>query len=299
MASVVEPLLPEGIDLEFVLEEEVGEIIAEPTQMEQILMNLILNARDAIDSEGRILLTCSRVSLARTQAAKLEVEAGDFVKMSVSDTGSGMDAETRSRIFEPFFSTKTRERGYGLGLAVVESIVQLHGGWIEVETQVEKGSTFSVYLPEKRYSSEGPQTSSLPLRETTVMVVDDDADLLAMLNLALTRAGYSVIAASNGREALERLEAGDSPDLLLTDVAMPELDGVGLASELSRMKLQLPIIFMSSSAPKELSDRFASERLDWPSEAFVSKPFQLVHIVDAIEGALNALPDTQEHLPLF
>ncbi len=93
--------------------------------------------------------------------------------------------------------------------------------------------------------------------------------------------------------------AGDSPDLLLTDVAMPELDGVGLASELSRMKLQLPIIFMSSSAPKELSDRFASERLDWPSEAFVSKPFQLVHIVDAIEGALNALPDTQEHLPLF
>jgi signal transduction histidine kinase len=291
VAGMLERLLPSDIQLELSLDDGVGHIVGEPSQLEQIVMNLVLNARDAIGSSGRIQLTCSSISIGTERAKELQVEPGTFVEFCVEDSGSGMDPETRSRIFEPFFSTKARDRGTGLGLAVVQSIVQQYRGWIQVESELGKGSTFRVYCPQVQ-GFEAEPVSPLPQRLSQepgarLLVVDDDIDLLNMLAVALTRAGYVVDVASNGREALDHLQNQPPPSLLLTDVVMPELDGVQLVAELSSLGLKVPVVFMSSHSLNDLATRLAAEQLEVSSRRLLPKPFQLGLALSVIEEALR------------
>ena len=222
----------EDIALEIVLDPKLGVVRADPGQIEQVLLNLVVNARDAMPRGGTLLIETKNVS---AEAVKdyAESDAVPYVAIVVTDTGTGMEAEVKDRVFEPFFTTKEQGKGTGLGLSTVYGSVKQSGGFVVVESEVGKGSSFSIYLPRVRDVSKQQtevEVESGPVGTATVLLVEDEEALRRLSSRVLTRAGYSVLTASCGADAMMVAEQYEGTiDLLLTDVVMPGMSGRELA----------------------------------------------------------------------
>jgi PAS domain S-box-containing protein len=288
LERVLESTLGERIELGLDTPPEVPHVEADRSQLEQIVMNLVLNARDAIEGEGRISIALARADLDEGHVrAHPGARPGPHVVLVVTDTGVGMDEATRSRIFEPFFTTKERGRGTGLGLATVYGIVHQHGGTIWVYSEPGKGTTFKVFLPATASAiapAPAPRPPATPRVGATILVVDDAPALRKLIEGLCTMAGHRALVASGGEEALALWEQHEaSIALLITDVMMPGLGGGGLIERLRQRRPGLPVLCTSGYASVDLASRGALPA----SVAFVEKPFTAKALLGEIEALLG------------
>jgi CheY-like chemotaxis protein len=262
-----------------------GWIELDPAGVEQVMLNLVVNARDAIEGAGSIEIELGSAALdPRTAATMPEGMPGNYVTIVVRDSGCGMDEETRARIFEPFFTTKG-PAGSGIGLATVYGLVMQAGGFIDVDSAVGRGTAFTVYLPRMapvRPSARVRTLEPLHGRGETVLLVDDDSTVREMLQSMLERFGYQVIAARGGVEALDELRIDPARvGLLLSDVVMPGMDGLDLLDQVRAIRPGLPAVMMSA---------FTLDDVVGPGVRFVQKPFRseiaLRELRDAIDGGI-------------
>jgi len=291
LMKMLKRLLGETIILTFKAPEQLPLINGDGGMIEQVIMNLAVNARDAMSQGGTLSLHVSLVEVEEAfLASHPEARTGPFVCLKVTDTGCGMEPATQARIFEPFFTTKEVGKGTGLGLATVYGIVKQHQGWIQVHTYPGQGSTFSVFFPAQQAMAAGP-TVEVPEEQTalggseTILVVEDEPVVREMAHIILAEAGYRVLEAGNGKEALRLWKQhGSSIQLLVTDVVMPEgISGVQLAEQLLASKPGLRIIFASGYSMDDLDPRFVQEG----HAAYLQKPYTHVTLTRAVREALD------------
>ena len=270
VGKMLRRLIGENIELTTEPAPDVDSVCADPGQLEQVLVNLVVNARDAMPQGGRLTIATSNLAVA---AGAVPVPPGRYVVLRVTDTGTGMDAATVERAFEPFFTTKPRGKGSGLGLATVYGIVRQSGGHIEVESMPGAGTTFRIYLPRVEDVAEqgAASTAAAPARGAeTVLVVEDDERVRALARKALEQAGYRVLVAAGGKEALAAAEGHDGPiDLLMTDVVMPEMNGRTLTRRLTQRHPDLKVLYMSGYSDEDIAQHGVFET----GTAFIKKPF--------------------------
>jgi signal transduction histidine kinase/CheY-like chemotaxis protein len=288
------------IRIDMVLQEEIWPAVVDPTQVELVILNLALNARDAMPSGGRLTVTTMNVGTGRTSAPHDDLPRGDFVSISVSDTGTGMTEEVLARAFEPFFTTKTLGAGTGLGLSQVYGVARQSGGTVRIESRLGHGTTVWVYFPRAK-AQVAPQPAEqmdLPQgdRQGAILVVDDDRDVRRFVVTVLAELGYTVTEASSAREALDLMARGAPIDVALVDYAMPDMNGRDLVTAL-RLRHSAPrhILFMTGYAAN-IED--FSSRPD--SAAVLRKPFTAVELASAVERLLSssALRRGAEVIPL-
>ena len=289
MGKLLPRLIGEDIDLVINTAADLGTIRADASQMEQVIMNLAVNARDAMPSGGRLRIETSNAELDHSYAATHPiVQAGRYVLLAVTDTGTGMDPETQAHIFEPFFTTKEQGKGTGLGLATVYGVVKQSGGFIWVYSELGKGTSFKIYLPRVDQPAEGPGSSQVstvePHGTETVLLAEDELDVREVAREFLESGGYTVLEASNGAEAL-RLAAEHKGriDLLVTDMVMPGMTGQELAGRLQKACSGLGVIYMSGyseDAAAEAAQSDASTRL-------LTKPFSKNMILRTVREVLS------------
>jgi CheY-like chemotaxis protein len=259
--------------------------------LEQVLMNLAVNARDAMPGGGTLSIATTHFRIdqnyVRTHPEALE---GEFVCLQVTDTGCGMDSATMRRIFEPFFTTKEVGKGTGLGLATVYGIVKQHGGWIDVASQVNQGTTFAVFLPSgsepvAAKSAVPAPAAVVPGGKETILVVEDEPVLRDLAHTILEDCGYRILEASSGREALDVWNnSAGAIDLVLTDMIMPEgVSGMDLAETLLASKPRLKIIFASGYSMEELDTDFIRQG----RATFLQKPYTHVSLAKAVRECLD------------
>ena len=280
-------LIGEHIQLRTILDPELDSVSVDPGQMSQVLLNLIVNARDAMSNGGRLTIATRNIELNGEEADLIELDAGTYVTLEVVDEGSGMDEQTRERIFEPFFTTKEAGRGTGLGLSTVYGIVKQSGGHIEVFSAPGQGSTFGIYLPSEDTAGidqvDGEQTDKTAATGGTILVAEDEEIVRRTVRNILMLAGYEVIEASDGHQALA--QAADHPgaiDLLLTDVVMPDVDGPHLAQQISATRPDMKVIYMSGHADQRLDD----EHLTGSRTDFLQKPFTAENLIQNVRDTL-------------
>lgn len=265
-----------GSDIKFVLDLDprLGSVSADPTQFQQVIMNLAINARDAMPTGGTLTIATSEVELREPPRGSEDAEPGRFVRIDVTDDGVGMDAEQASRIFEPFYTTKEEGKGTGLGLATSHGIVAQHGGGLSVRSEPGEGTTFSILLPRVDGKSETATVAEDNLEEAaggegTILLTDDQEALRRVAVRVLSGAGYEVLDASNGTEALRIADAYEGEiDMLLTDLVMPEMNGYELAEAVRERRPQIKILYMSGHPPKT-RERYGQVAAEWHLE----KPF--------------------------
>jgi signal transduction histidine kinase/ActR/RegA family two-component response regulator len=289
--SMLRRLIGEQIELKMDMDPEAGYLRADRTQLEQVILNLTLNSRDAMPAGGRLVVQTGHRHYARTSRSKpLELAAGDYVTISVSDTGLGMDAETRDHIFEPFFTTKSRGRGTGLGLATTYGIIKQSGGSVFVESEPGHGTTFRTYFPQvvrevtvPGDSVEAPQSPSpAGMRAGRILLVEDEPGLRDIAQRVLARAGFEVTAAAGPDEAILAAESMAEPiDLLLSDVVMPGMRGPELAIRLREGRPGLRVLLVSGYAEEIVE----GDRDD--SLPFLAKPFSAESLLSAVDNALR------------
>ena len=294
MTKMLERLIGEEIALRVERLDKLPPVFADPAMMEQILLNFVVNARDAMPSGGgEITVRIAAVDVDAAYVARQPgARPGAFVRLSVSDNGSGMDAATQARIFEPFFTTKEVGKGTGLGLATVFGIVQQHEGWIEVESEVGQGTTFSVLLPatDQAVESAAPAEAA-PVAPTrggseTILIVEDEPMLRELAKAILSDAGYTILEAGEGVEALAQWrQHRDEIDLLLTDMVLPGgMSGRALAGMLTPEKPTLKVIFSTGYSPDQLGeDSGIREGLN-----FLQKPYHPPTLVKVVRACLDA-----------
>ena len=292
MERMLRRTLPGDVVLRTQLESALCAVLADAGQMEQVLMNLVLNARDAMPNGGRVFVRTANVELLTPMQHRFgRLDPGQYVTLSVCDEGSGMTEEILEHLFEPFFTTKGQGKGTGLGLATVHGIVVQSGGQIVVESVPERGTEFRVFLPAlvgttpQRRSS---PTAGQPLvagEVRTVLIVDDDDFVRDVAGRALTRSGYRVLTARGGDAALELLARQDpnSAVLVLTDVVMPGMNGGQLAERIAGDRPGLRVAFMSGFSTDEL----ARSGMGFPMRSFLIKPFTLPELVSFVEDAFR------------
>jgi CheY-like chemotaxis protein len=291
MTKMLNRLLGETITLQFDPPPALPRIQGDVGMLEQILMNLAVNARDAMLDGGILSITTSSVKIDEAYAqTHPEARSGHFLALMVADTGCGMDAATMGRIFEPFFTTKEVGKGTGLGLATVYGIVKQHEGWIQVASELGGGTTFTIFFParsEPMGSVQTGVTTAATVRggSETILVVEDEPVLRDMAHVILEDCGYSVIEARSGVQALEVWNShSGSIDLVLTDVVMPEgMSGVELAKRLLPVKPALKIIFASGYSMDELDTDFLSKG----HASFLQKPYTHVTLAKAVRECLD------------
>jgi signal transduction histidine kinase/CheY-like chemotaxis protein len=274
MRRMLERLLGEDIELELRCARRLGQARVDPAQIEQVVMNLVVNARDAMPRGGKLTIETDDVDLdAQFAAGHLGVSPGPHVMLAVSDTGVGMDKETLARIFEPFFTTKEKGKGTGLGLSTAFGIVRQSAGSIWVYSEPGKGATFKVYLPvtqDAPISLPPPAPESQVRGSETVLLVEDEAPVRALAAGILRKYGYRVLEAPTAREAIALAAAQESPvDLLLTDLVLPEMGGPLLAEKLLALRPALRVLFMSGYT----DDAVFRHGLLEAGGAFLQKPF--------------------------
>jgi PAS domain S-box-containing protein len=280
--TMLRRLIGEDITVELSTEPELWPVLFDRAQAEQVLMNLAVNARDAMPHGGKLSITTANV-----RRPGLGAGLDDFVQLEVTDTGTGMSSEVRALVFEPFFTTKSAGRGTGLGLAMVYGAVTEHGGRITVDSAPGKGSTFRILLPRLLRVASGagdePQTS-LPRGTETVMLVEDEDAIRALAARVLSKQGYTVHAYTNGREALEAFTRMDGAvHLVLTDAVMPEMNGRQLADAIRKTHPHTRIMFASGYA----EDVIASRRAHEATEDFLPKPYSTATLVRRVREALD------------
>jgi two-component system, cell cycle sensor histidine kinase and response regulator CckA len=280
-------LIPENIELKFVAGGGLGNVKADPSQVQQVLMNLIINARDAMATGGKLVLQTRNAEL--DDAGGPHDQAGaQYVLVSVSDTGCGMDSETMSHIFEPFFTTKEQGKGTGLGLAIVFGIVKQSGGHVSVQSEITKGTTFKVYLP--MVEAAIARESTKPIKHSsagseTILLVEDEDGVRNSTAEYLQDAGYTVLTAAGAPEALQVAEQYDRPiHLLLTDVIMPFMSGRELAEIMTSLRSGVRVVFMSGYSDNLLSTH---QILD-TKHRLLRKPFSLESLGQCIREVLES-----------
>ncbi len=271
----VRRMIPESIDIDFIPARALGAVLADSGQLEQIVMNLLVNARDAMPGGGTISVETEAVLVnGDFIAAHPWAREGRYALLSVSDTGTGMDGETMAHVFEPFFTTKGAEEGTGLGLATVYGIVKQHEGMIHVYSEPEKGTTFKVYLPivERRAVEVGPKLEgAVKGGAETLLVVEDDPAVRSVMEALLTELGYAVLTAEDGVEALEVLRGDSAPtiDLVISDIIMPRMGGKELLEEAGAAWPDLRFLFTTGYSENVVHEGFVRKE----GIAFLSKPF--------------------------
>ncbi len=291
-AEMLGRLIPENIEIQTCFGRKLRAVTADPTQIEQILINLAVNARDAMSSGGRLTIETRNVEINSDQAANVRFASGRYVCLAVRDTGVGMTAEVRARIFEPFFTTKEVGKGTGLGLATVYGIVRQSGGQIVVESTPGEGATFFVYFPASDttvFSHEESAYCGRPtkVKTATVLVVEDELQVRKLLAEALRAAGHTVFEAEDGQQGLKLCtENARQVEVLVSDIVMPKMSGPELALHATRLRPDMKLIYMSGHAVTNLHSGDT-----WPdAHAFLDKPFTPDALLLKIQEVLQADP---------
>lgn len=285
LARMLRRLVGDDVEVVLRLDPGLGNVLADPTRLEQVLINLVVNARDAIAAEGQVTITThNRDIVVDSPEARTGIEPGAWILLEIRDTGSGMADEVVSRVFEPFFSTKDQVKGTGLGLSIVYGLVKQHGGHIRCESELGRGTAFLLFLPctsEALYEEEAEVSrahdSGLAYRGSeTVLLAEDDDAVRKLTRHVLVSKGYRVLEADNGLTALRVAEAHGEPiDLLLTDVIMPRMDGHELHARLLALRPGLRVVFMSGFSDVEIVE-----------VPFIAKPFAAIKLLRIIREAL-------------
>jgi PAS domain S-box-containing protein len=284
-------VIPGNIDLIPVLEPNLQPVNVDPAQIQQILINLVVNARDAMPQGGKVVIKTANVELDEEYAGRhIEVQPGRYVMLAVSDNGSGIDEQTQARIFEPFFTTKEEGKGTGLGLSTVYGIVRQSGGHITVESVLREGTRFRIYLPptavtELNVEDETPPIQTVVLAGTeTVLLVEDHPALRRLISVHLEKRGYTVLAAEDGTEAIWILENNPGKiDLVVSDIMMPKLNGLELRKKAILLQPELQFLFISGY-PEDAIGQTAH----FPQDAvYLEKPFLPIELVRKVRALLN------------
>jgi PAS domain S-box-containing protein len=280
-------IIGEDIEITSHLEADLGKVKADPVHIDQVIMNLAVNARDAMPNGGRIVLETANARLDADYVERhIGVTAGAYTMLAVSDNGTGMSAETKSRLFEPFFTTKDAGKGTGLGLAIVYGIVKQANGEIMVYSEPGKGTTFKIYLPmmdqPASFAAKGRQQQ---LRGSeTVLVCEDDAKIRRLVDAMLTRQGYRVLVAENPDQALDTVRQWSGTiDLLLTDIVMPRISGFELAKAVGELRPGTRVLYMSGYTDNHMSSSWVLDE-DVP---FIQKPFTAAALTEKVREALG------------
>ncbi|HEV8364209.1 MAG TPA: ATP-binding protein, partial [Gemmatimonadaceae bacterium] len=287
-ARMLRRLIGEDIELALILNPSLSAVVADRAQVGQILINLALNARDAMPRGGRLTIEARDVPLNDEYAeTHLAVAVGSYVLIAVSDTGQGMTPEVKSRIFEPFFTTKPRGKGTGLGLSTVFGIVKQSGGHIFVYSEPGHGTTFKIYLPkaeEAAAPAAGADVMPVAMGTETILVAEDDAMIRAIAHRVLAMQAYTVLDAGNPREVIELAAQHNGPiDLLITDVVLPEMGGRELADRLLRDRAEMAVLYMSGYTDNAIVHH---GRLD-PDTEFLAKPFTPATLLRRVREVLD------------
>jgi len=291
MSKMLQRLIGENIEMTTCCGPE-APINADPGQIEQVLMNLVVNARDAMPNGGRVTVETSRVEIDEGYASThINVLPGPYVMLAVSDTGGGMDAETRKHIFEPFFTTKELGKGTGLGLSTVYGIVKQSGGNIWVYSEPHHGTVFKVYLPAVTQitveTTAAPKADAIPRGTETILIVEDEPQIRQLASECFTHCGYNVLSTADGLEALQLIERLEEPiDLILSDVVMPKVSGRELAERVSILWPSTKVLFMSGYTNDAIVNHGIMDGATW----FIQKPFAL----DALARLVREVLDSDE-----
>jgi PAS domain S-box-containing protein len=302
LEKMLRRVVGEDVALYTLLSSDLASINADTNQMEQVLINLVANARDAMPRGGALTIATKNITLDQSLSCEgSEIPAGAYVEMAVSDTGEGMDADTRSHLFEPFFTTKERGKGTGLGLSSVYGSVRQNGGGIVVWSERGSGATFRIYLPQlcgpATNDKPEPAPAAITCGNETILLVEDEVPLRHMLEETLSQAGYRVLEASDGTDAIRKWEKhAASIDLLLTDVVMPLVNGRQLARRLTSVAPQMRVIYMSGYA----DDVIAYHGILDAATTLVQKPFSPSALLHKLREVLDAgKPQSLVHKPLY
>jgi len=286
MRPMLERLVGEDIEVRFALHAEGGTIHADPHQLEQVVMNLVVNARDAMPGAGKLLVETANAERDESYVrSHPEARAGRYVMLAVSDTGAGIDEETKHRIFEPFFTTKEVGKGTGLGLAMVQGIVAQSGGYVEVDSETGKGTTFKIYLPaltEAAADDSSPEVFPALGGKETVLVVEDQEEVRKYAAMVLKEYGYRVIPAENAGKALLLCQR-ERFDLLLTDVVMPHVSGRELADRVEKIQPGIKALFMSGYSDNVIAPHGVLEE----GANFIQKPFSPEELAGKVRSVLG------------
>jgi two-component system cell cycle sensor histidine kinase/response regulator CckA len=287
--KMVRRLVGEDVDLVTILDPALGQIKTDLGQMEQVLMNLVVNARDAMPQGGKITIETTNVVLDETYCrSHPEVEPGRYIKLALSDNGCGMDEQTRARIFEPFFTTKEPGKGTGLGLAMIHGFIKQSGGHVSVYSEPGVGSTFKIYLPEVEVVQSLEKLhlgiDEMPHGDETILLVEDEAGVRALTRQVLQICGYTVLEAAHGGEALRLAETHlGSIHLLLTDVVMPGMGGRLVAERVVALKPGTKVMYLSGYTDDAVVRHGVLESRD----AFLQKPFTPVALARKVREVLD------------
>ncbi|MFH1501914.1 MAG: PAS domain S-box protein [Candidatus Eisenbacteria bacterium] len=283
-------LIGEDVDLVTVLDPDLGKVKADLTQLQQVIMNLAINARDAMPDGGTLTLRTENVHLGEGDVqSTTDAEPGEYVRLSVSDTGSGVDPEVLDRIFEPFFTTKESGKGTGLGLSVVYGIVSQHRGWVDVSSELHKGTAFSVYLPVTTGDAGERETENRTRKgargnDERVLIVEDEDSVRGFAVRALRQGGYNVLEARSAEEAVELFRAeGSRIDLIFTDVVLSSRSGLELVDEIHEMRPNVPAL---------LSSGYADQKSHWDTIQerglpFLKKPYAVSDLLDRVRSVIE------------
>jgi two-component system cell cycle sensor histidine kinase/response regulator CckA len=289
LGAMLQRLIGEDIELVEKLSPTAGNVRADPGQLEQVVANLVVNARDAMPKGGRLTIRTAPAILDEEAARQIGIRPGPYVLIEVEDTGCGMDADTRSHVFEPFFTTKHSGKGTGLGLSTVYGIVTQSGGHVDVESTPGEGARFRVYLPRvdaPAVSQSGRVlVTSVPRGQETILLAEDDSAVRDFLQEVLSRQGYRVLIAADGPEALRVAELHTGHiHLLLTDVIMPKMTGRELAERIALLRPGIRVLFISGYP----GDTIVEQGVLSPELSFVQKPFTVGDLALRVRGVLDA-----------
>ena len=283
-------VIGEDIQLSTILDKGLGRVKADPGQIEQALLNLVVNARDAMPSGGKLTIETTNMELDREYTqTHLDMKPGRYVMLSVSDTGVGMSAEVRERVFEPFFTTKEKDKGTGLGLSTVYGVVKQSGGYIWVYSEPGRGTTFKIYLPQvdeplEKEIGKKVVEGGLPGGKETILVVEDEEEVRKLAVAILQKQGYRILEASNGGDAFLICEQGkEKVQLLLTDVVMPGLNGPELARRLMYFHPEMKVLYMSGYTDNAILQQGVLDE----EMSFLQKPFSLERLTGKVRAVLD------------
>lgn len=299
MEDMLRRSIGEVIALDFQYAERLPSIEFDPVRIQQVVLNLVLNARDAMSDGGRIVVATDETDIDDLVDIRDGIPPGNYVRLTVIDTGKGMDDETQDKIFEPFFTTKNRGRGTGLGLSTVSGIVASANGVIRVNSEPGRGSRFSVLIPsssapaEQVHSVEEPSAATAPTGSETILLVEDESMILTLLTKSLEELGYTVLAAQNGHDALRYCEDQSlAIDLILSDVILPEMNGAEFIIEARKLRPDAAYAMMSGYT----RDVIERSGIDEGSVPLIRKPFEIPDFMQFVRAVIEGRPVARERI---